>query len=152
MTSIFHQVLAIGGSARKTEEKNAPLQLLEFLLVAGWDVFLDDKQKFIIPFFLKWSSKEHGVNHVQKWLAELDCWSCGKKLARLLCVAMVLVDAKPSIAIYYKRLDEDDGIMKPVLSLLAPQSLKKMIYHCKSLKNYLGTSFVLRLMSMSTRS
>ena len=43
----------------KTEEKNPPLQLLEVLVVAGWNVFVDDKQKFIIPFILDWSSRDH---------------------------------------------------------------------------------------------
>jgi len=128
----------IGGAARKTEEKNPPLQLLEFLLVAAWDLFLEDKQKFIIPFFLNWSSKENDVNFVQKWLAELECWSCGKKLARILCVAMVLVETRPCVAIYYKRLDEDTDIRKPVLSVLAPQSLKNNDLPLQELEELFG--------------
>jgi hypothetical protein len=40
----------IGGATRKTEEKNPPLQLLEVLVVAGWNVFLDDKQSLLFPF------------------------------------------------------------------------------------------------------
>jgi hypothetical protein len=128
----------IGGAVRKTEEKNPPIYLLEFLLVAGWELFLDDKQKFIIPFFLKWPSKESGVNVVNQWLSELDGWSCGKKLARILCVGMVIVESKPCVAIYYKCLDETEDIRKPVLSLLAPQSLKNTDLPLKELEELFG--------------
>jgi len=114
----------LGGATRKTEDKNPPLLLLEFLVVAAWTVFKDGKQKVIIPFLLDWSSKDHDINYVKNWLTELECWTCGQNLVRKVCVAVVLVDMKPCVAIFYKCYDDEDDMMKPRLTVLAPQSLK----------------------------
>ena len=57
------------------------------------------------------------------WLS----WNAGvveRNLARKVCVAMVLGDTKPCVAVYYKCFDDAEDTMKPVLSLLAPQSWK----------------------------
>jgi len=124
----------IGGATRKTEEKNPPIQLLEVLVVAGWNVLLDDKQKFIIPFLLDWSSRDRDINYVQNWFSELECWSCGQNLVRKVCAAVVLVDTKPCVAIFYKYYDDEEDTMKPRLTLLAPQSLKNTELPLKELQ------------------
>lgn len=131
---------SLGGESRKTEEKNPPVDLAQLLCAVAWSVFADEKNKTILPFVLDWDPKDYGTDYVKNWEAELNCWY-GTKAFKKLGAAIVMVDGKLCLAVFYIPFDDDDDVYRPKLSIITPQTLKNSELPEEELKTFFELIF-----------
>ena len=102
---LFHQL--VFGVDQQTRQ--ALLAVAQLLCAVAWSVFADEKSKTILPFVLDWDSKDDGTDYVKNWEAELNCWY-GTKAFKKLGAAIVMVDGKLCLAVFYMHYDDDNEV------------------------------------------